>query len=117
MAKNKFLDLSGVGYFLDKCKDIFASITHEHTLNEITDYTIDAELSSTSANPVENKIIKTEIDRINNVIDTKADSTHDHNDVYYTKSEIDSLELITTDEIDSICEGTIEVVNEDNAIF
>ena len=35
--------------------------------------------------------------------DGKADAVHEHNDVYYTKTEIDGFELITLDDIDAIC--------------
>lgn len=61
MAKNKFLDLSGVSYFLNKCKSLFAPIFHSHNLDEITDYVVDTELSSTSSNPVENKAVQSAI--------------------------------------------------------
>lgn len=61
MAKNKFLDLSGVSYFLNKCKALFAPISHSHNLDEITDYIVDTELSSTSTNPVENKAVQSAI--------------------------------------------------------
>lgn len=33
----------------------------------------------------------------------KADTSHEHNNLYYTKAEVDTLELITTDDIDDIC--------------
>lgn len=38
-------------------------------------------------------------------IDTKADSEHTHNDLYYTKDEI--LESITVDDIDDICDSNV----------
>lgn len=70
MAKNKFLDLSGVSYFLNKCKALFAPISHGHNLDEITDYVVDTELSSTSSNPVENKVVQNAIQILE---DKKAD--------------------------------------------
>lgn len=48
---------------------------------------------------------------IDDVYAGSADAEHDHNDLYYTKTEIDNLELITTDDIDVICGATIQVVN------
>ena len=36
-------------------------------------------------------------------LDKKADINHVHNDIYYTKTEIDNIELITVDDIDTIC--------------
>ena len=37
----------------------------------------------------------------------KSDTTHSHSDLYYTKNEIDNYELITIDDIDTICGGEI----------
>lgn len=45
--------------------------------------TVDAELSSTSTNPVQNKIIKS-------ALDGKSNSSHTHDDRYYTESEINT---------------------------
>lgn len=40
----------------------------------------------------------------------KADLSHNHNDTYYTKSEIDNMELITVAEIDAICGSTLSKI-------
>lgn len=45
--------------------------------------TVDDELSDSSTNPVQNKVIK-------EALDGKAASTHNHDDRYYTETEIDS---------------------------
>ena len=45
-------------------------------------------------------------------VETKADSGHLHNDTYYTKTEIDNSEIITIDDIDSICGGNIVPASE-----
>lgn len=45
--------------------------------------TVDAELSSTSTNPVQNKIIKS-------ALDGKSNTSHTHDDRYYTESEINT---------------------------
>ena len=45
--------------------------------------TVDSSLSSTSTNPVQNKIINT-------ALSGKANSSHTHDDRYYTESEIDT---------------------------
>ena len=63
MAK-KFISLSKLSIFLDNLKKEFAAITHTHKMSEITDYVIDTELSSTSSNPVQNKVINTEFDAV-----------------------------------------------------
>lgn len=39
-------------------------------------------------------------------VNNKAELSHTHNDLYYTKAEIDSYEFITTDDIDAICTTT-----------
>ena len=97
MAKKTFLDLSGLNRFLDNLKDIFASKTHTHTKSQITDYVIDSSLSSTSTNPVQNKVINEEFEAISNAfsvyeasLNDKANTNHNHDDKYYTESEIDS---------------------------
>lgn len=45
--------------------------------------TIDTELSSSSTNPVQNKVIKT-------ALDTKSNSSHNHDSRYYTETEMDT---------------------------
>ena len=45
--------------------------------------TVDSSLSSTSANPVQNKVIT-------NALNGKANSTHSHDDRYYTESEMNT---------------------------
>ena len=45
--------------------------------------TVDSSLSSTSVNPVQNKVIKT-------ALDTKSDSSHNHDSRYYTETEMDT---------------------------
>ena len=39
-----------------------------------------------------------------------------HNDVYYTKLEIDNLELITVDDIDAICGASIQAATLNNEV-
>ena len=68
--------------------------------------TVDSTLSSTSTNPVQNKVINT-------ALSGKANSSHTH-----TMSEVtdaDSYEFITVDEIDEICGTTI--LSADEAVF
>ena len=65
--------------------------------------TIDSELSSTSTNPVQNKVVNSAISnlstlvgdtkvstQISNAIASKSDTGHTHDDRYYTESEIDT---------------------------
>lgn len=100
MANKKYVSLSKLQTFLDNLKDTFALLSHKHTMSDITDYkaiTVDSALSSTSTNPVQNKVIDAEFDAISTAmgaldlaIDGKSDSGHTHDDRYYTESEIDA---------------------------
>lgn len=44
-----------------------------------------------------------------------AISTHNHNNIYYSKTEIDNMEFITVDDIDSICGTVIQIVNANDS--
>lgn len=85
-----------------------ASTSHTHTLDNITDttnyvkmtaaertklasietgaseITVDSALSSTSTNPVQNKVI-------NSALAGKSDTTHNHDSRYYTGEQVDEL--------------------------
>lgn len=68
---------------------------HNHSIGEITSlqstlddkapfihtHPIDVTLNSTSENPVQNKVIKT-------ALDSKSDNGHDHDDRYFTETEV-----------------------------
>lgn len=82
MATKKFAGLDALQTFLDNCKTLFASITHKHTISDISDYKVDTELSSTSTNPVQNKAINEEFEAVSqsfqileSAIDDKLDTT------------------------------------------
>jgi hypothetical protein len=107
-VNKKYLDRTGLTDILQKLKAKFASLVHTHKKEDITDYIVDTELSSTSTNPVENKIIKagfdlvdykiqTDIDSLRNELKTYVDemspgvdAEHNHDDKYYTEAEIDA---------------------------
>jgi len=93
--KNKYAGLEALGQFLINLREVFAPKNHSHT--------IDSALSSTSTNPVQNKVIDAEFDAVSTAmnileaeIDKKADAEHNHDDTYvkandvYDKSEVDS---------------------------
>lgn len=114
MAQKKYISLSKLSNFLDNLKNTFASLSHKHTLSDISDYTVDNALSPISTNPVQNKVIDAEFEAVSTAmnaldvaIDGKADSVHNHNDIYYTKTEMNDITLITVDDIDNICGSTI----------
>jgi hypothetical protein len=119
MAQKKYVSLSRLSTFLDNLKTTFSSLGHKHKLSDITDYTVDSTLSSASTNPVQNNVIKASLDE--KVPDTRTvngkalstDITLSASDVgSYTKTEIDSMEFITTSDIDEICGSSIVNANE-----
>lgn len=119
MTQKKYVSLSRLSTFLDNLKTTFSSLGHKHKLSDITDYTIDSTLSSTSTNPVQNNIIKASLDeKVSNTrtVNGKALSTDimlSASDVdTYTKTEIDSMEFITTSDIDEICGSSVVNANE-----
>lgn len=102
MAQKKYVSLSKLSTFLENLKSTFASLSHKHTISDISDYTVDTTLSSTSTNPVQNKVIDAEFDAmveamgaLETAIDGKADASHTH-------------DAITNAEIDEICGGTMD---------
>lgn len=102
MANNskKYVSLTRLSNFLDNIKSMYSQIGHKHTTADLTDYTpitVDAALSPTSNNPVANSTLNAEFDAVSDAmgalelaIDGKADANHDHNDVYYTQTQVDT---------------------------
>ena len=87
--KNKYVSPSKLSIFLENLRNVFSPLGHTHKISDITDYTIDLELSSTSNNPVANSVLDAEFDAVGNAmgalelaIDGKADYSHNHNDSY-----------------------------------
>lgn len=98
MAQKKYVSLSKLSTFLDNLKAVFATLSHKHTILDIEDYTVDNSLSSTSTNPVANKVIDAEFNAVSDAmnaletaIDGKANANHSHDDRYYTETEIDTM--------------------------
>lgn len=95
MATKKYVSLSKLSLFLDNLGSKFAKLAHTHKLSDITDYAIDTALSSTSSNPVQNKVLDAEFEAISTAmgaldlaIDGKADASHNH-----PISEVTDLQL------------------------
>lgn len=57
----KLTTLENLTQFLTWIRKQFAAITHSHKLSDITDYTVDSELSAESANPIENQAVSAAI--------------------------------------------------------
>ena len=128
MATKKYINLDNLSTFLSSLRETFSELGHKHTVSDITDYVVDTELSSTSTNPVQNKVINDEFEAVSTAmnaletaIDGKSDSTHNHDDRYYTESEIDGLfesyEFITVADIDNICGQTIQYASINEVMF
>lgn len=119
----KYISLNRLSNFLDNIKAKYSQIGHKHTMSDLTDYKVDTVLSSTSNNPIANKTVDAEFDAIATAmgaldlaIDGKADANHNHDNTYYTKTQVDNLELITVDDIDTICGTTIQVATLNNEV-
>jgi hypothetical protein len=67
----KYVSLNSLSNFLDNLSSKFASLSHKHALSDLTDYTpitVDNALSSTSTNPVQNKVLDAEFDAISDAM-------------------------------------------------
>ena len=122
MANKKYVSLSKLQTFLDNLRDTFASFAHTHKVSDLTDYTVDTVLSSASSNPVQNKVLDAEFDAIatamgalETAIDGKSDASHNHNDTYYTESEIDTKLSTVNTSITNITSGSVTVAKAEEA--
>ena len=102
--EKKYVSLSRLSTFLGNLYDKFSLVGHKHTLSDITDYTVDSQLSSNSVNPVQNKVIDAEFEAISlamnaleDAIDGKSSVSHNHDDKYYTETEIDTKLALKSD--------------------
>lgn len=97
MAQKKYVSLTRLSNFLGNIKAKYSQIGHKHTTADLTDYAVDTSLSSTSTNPVQNKVLNEEFDAVATAmnaleaaIDTKSNASHNHDSRYYTQSQIDT---------------------------
>lgn len=99
MANNskKYASLATLQTFLDNLKATFSLLGHKHKISDLTDYTVDTTLSSTSSNPIANKTVDAEFEAIATsmnaldlAIDGKANASHNHDDRYFTETEINT---------------------------
>lgn len=122
MAKKKYASLASLQTFLENLREIFSPLVHTHKISDLTDYTVDSELSSTSTNPVQNSAIDAEFNAISDAmgalelaVDGKANATHNHDDLYYTEDEIDTKLSGINDSISNITSGTTKVADSTHA--
>jgi hypothetical protein len=78
-----------------------ADSEHSHAISDITD------LETTLEN---------NLNEAKSYTDTEIDN-HTHDDRYCSKEEIENLELITVDDIDTICGSTIQVASLSEVMF
>ena len=94
MANNKkYISLNRLSNFLDNLKNTFALLSHKHTLSDITDYSIDSQLSKDSTNPVQNKVLDAEFEAVStamNALENAIDSKLNASD-YVVDSELTSF--------------------------
>lgn len=122
MAQKKYVSLTRLSNFLDNIKAKYSQIGHKHTVSDLTDYKVDTTLSSTSSNPIANKAVDAEFEAVSqamgaleSAIDGKSDSTHTHDDRYYTETEIDQKLSAVNTSIDNIKSGEIVVKEAEHA--
>lgn len=122
MAQKKYISLARLSNFLDNIKAKYSQIGHKHTVSDLTDYKVDTTLSSTSSNPIANKAVDAEFEAVSqamgaleSAIDGKSDSTHTHDDRYYTETEIDQKLSAVNTSIDNIKSGEIVVKEAEHA--
>lgn len=97
MANNKkYVSLSRLSKFLDNLKDTFSALSHEHTVSEITDYTVDTELSPTSTNPVQNKVLDAEFEAISQALNIYDQALNDKADAIHTHAELSYMDGVTS---------------------
>lgn len=118
----KYASLSSLQTFLENLRNVFSPLSHKHNISDMTDYVVDAELSSTSTNPVQNKVINEEFNAISDgmgalelAIDGKADAEHNHDSIYYTETEIDIKLSEVNESIGKITSGTTVVKESEHA--
>lgn len=64
MAEKKYISLSKLTLFFSELQKIFSPLAHKHKISDISDYSIDTEMSSTSNNPIANKTVTEAINKV-----------------------------------------------------
>ena len=123
MSQKKYVSLSKLSTFLDNLYNKFASLGHKHTLNDITNYTVDEELSSTSTNPVQNKVIDAEFEAISTAMNA-LESAIDGNKPDWTQNNPDAPDYVKNRthwiedaKLETIFDGTLDTSGVGSAHF
>jgi hypothetical protein len=64
MEEKKYFGLNGLTALINGLKQNYAQKKHSHELSDLADYVVDSELSSSSANPIENQVVSAEFDSV-----------------------------------------------------
>ena len=83
MAEKKYVGTEALIRLIAQLKAGFATLNHQHKLEDIADYTVDSALSGTSANPVQNKVLKSKFDET----ETKLAAHSDNSEIHVTLEE------------------------------
>lgn len=100
-----------------------ASGTYEfsiHTNSDASTHMIDILELCSSFVTIDERFIPDTVARtvdVDTSLNEKANINHTHNDIYYTKTETDNLELITVDDIDAICGSSIVAASLSEVTF
>lgn len=137
MAKNKYVSPRMLQAFLEKLNDKFSKLIHKHAIEDIEDYVVDTELSSTSTNPVQNRVLNEEFETIAtamSLLDSEIDS-HTHEEmIRYSKQTLTEEQklqaqnnigvgktiadtLLTMDLIEPLMEDDGEVLVDSNGVL
>lgn len=108
--EKKYLSLSKLSLFLDNLKNTFAPLSHKHTLDDVTNYKIDTQLSSTSTNPVQNKVVDAEFEAVSaamNALEAAIDDINLEIPVQATAPEEGELWVDTSESGEAITPSSI----------
>lgn len=96
MSTVKYASKSALQTFLDNLKSIFSALVHTHSIDDITDYRLDSQISAESANPVTNSAISAKFDEM--------------------KTYIDDITSVSPEDIDNICGSSIQIATLSNEV-
>lgn len=98
---SKYVTPRRLSSFLDNLKNTFAALVHKHNLADIEDFNVDTELSSTSTNPVQNKVVDAEFDAIATAMDVLEDAIDGKSDSDHTHDEFNNIKDLTVTDDDN----------------
>lgn len=101
-TENAQLKLNEAKSYTDTVASGKANTSHTHTISHVTNLQSSLDGKVPTSRTVNGKALTSNISLTASDVGAAA-SSHTHDDLYYTKSEIDNMEFITVDDIDEIC--------------